>query len=266
MKWRSQLLLAFATVSASSALAQPERGDAGVETLDVEYEEFEGCPQRADFVREVMMRTPRARLSEPGEASRTVIVVLRRAGAATRGNLVLREASGAETTREVEAGSCEEAVSALALVTALAIDPHASTAPASELVEAAEGVGSVSGRVPPLPAAMQPAAEREAIREQPPATADRVPRDAGVERTKSSGVPLLGARIGAEIMSPILPPPSLSWGGGLLAEWTFGGAVAPMLALLVLRGEADAVAELGVARFTSSRDSSFAHCAGTVVP
>jgi hypothetical protein len=99
--------------------------------------EVRGPPSCADDARlssEVRARTERAREVVPGETPDLTLRVRIDAPASTgravvKGELVLTDSHGVESSRQLTGESCEAVVSGLALVAALAIDPHASTAP-----------------------------------------------------------------------------------------------------------------------------------------
>jgi hypothetical protein len=76
------------------------------------------------------LRTPRVRLGED-RRRRAIEVDVDIADERTHatGHLVLREADGSRAVRKVDGADCAEVTSALALVAALALDPHASTRP-----------------------------------------------------------------------------------------------------------------------------------------
>ncbi|MFT3771353.1 MAG: hypothetical protein QM820_38550 [Minicystis sp.] len=102
--------------------------EARAETpIRVDYEAHAGCPGREVLIEEITWRTSLARAAAPGEDALEVRARITKRGALLRGHLTLGK--GRETiTREIEGPRCDEVVSALALVTALAIDPRASTA------------------------------------------------------------------------------------------------------------------------------------------
>jgi hypothetical protein len=95
--------------------------------LRLHYEAPGGCPGAALFLEEIQWRTDLARVVGPAEAALDVRARIVRRGPVTRGHLVVGEGKDA-IVREVEGARCDEVVSALALITALAVDPHASTA------------------------------------------------------------------------------------------------------------------------------------------
>lgn len=110
--------------------------------MALRYEGPERCPRREAFVAQVEARTNRARWVEAAPGVRRFGVELSADDGVARGVLTLRDAAGTEARREIDGQSCEEVVAALALITALAIDPSARTAP----IPAAPG--PVPGPVP----------------------------------------------------------------------------------------------------------------------
>jgi hypothetical protein len=99
------------------------------ESVHLEYDASSGCPDRSAFIAEVTARTSRARFVDETHDVRTFQATIRTQGERTVGSLLSNSGqSGAE--RKVSGKTCAEVVSALALITALAIDPSASTRPA----------------------------------------------------------------------------------------------------------------------------------------
>ncbi len=92
--------------------------------VQIEYEPRAGCPSADSFVRELLARAPRARLALPGEHARTLVARVRPApGRGLEGSLVVREPAAPTTERVVRAESCDEVVTALAVIAAVVIDP-----------------------------------------------------------------------------------------------------------------------------------------------
>lgn len=87
-----------------------------------------GCTDTALFTAEVSARTARARSAQPGEAARAFTVTITASAGKAHGTLVIDDPHGPGAARAVGGRTCAEVASALALVTALAIDPRASTA------------------------------------------------------------------------------------------------------------------------------------------
>src|SRR5690349_14735342 len=88
------------------------------------------CPDREAFLHEIFARTQRPRLAPDGEdgpaiAIRVAIDV--KSESSSTGRLEMREPDGTNETREVSGQTCTEVAKALALVTALVLDPDART-------------------------------------------------------------------------------------------------------------------------------------------
>jgi hypothetical protein len=144
------LSLALATLLA----AAPARAS---EAVRFEYEAPSECPNQAAFVERVRERLPDARLAADGELARTFVVTITvdESGATAQVDFV--DADGSTAFRKVRGGTCEEVVSGIALVTALAIDARAT---------AAQGTAAATPSVassPPVVAA--PAEQRPKVAE-----------------------------------------------------------------------------------------------------
>lgn len=93
-------------------------------TVQLEYEGPALCPDGAAFTREVLARAPRARVAAPAERARTLLARVKPGGGhGYDGVLVVRDTGGATTERAVHAPSCDELVTALAVIAAMVIDP-----------------------------------------------------------------------------------------------------------------------------------------------
>ena len=115
-------------------LGQPASADE--ERVHLRYAASGGCGGEAAFLAEVAARTAKARWVEPGEGVRVFEIAVRSGPPEARGerasaigDLTIRDPAGGTYQRQLRGRSCDEVVDALALVTALAIDPHASIAP-----------------------------------------------------------------------------------------------------------------------------------------
>lgn len=98
------------------------------ETVALEFETVEGCPERGALVSEVRARTDRADIVEDATAARTFRIRIRRTGKEYVGELstVFPERTA---PRSIGAGDCSEVTSAMAITFALALDPHARFGP-----------------------------------------------------------------------------------------------------------------------------------------
>jgi hypothetical protein len=120
-------LLVAALASIASVLIGSE-ASAQIRPVRIRYEAHEGCPSAAAFMEEIASRTSRMREAKEGDEALTVRVQISRAQGLSRGRITLGEASDLRD-REVDGPTCDEVVQALALITALKIDPQASLAP-----------------------------------------------------------------------------------------------------------------------------------------
>src|SRR5438045_2809080 len=96
--------------------------------LQLSYSAPGDCPSAAGFFAQVAARTALARTAAPGERTRELVIVIAHVAGGSMGTLQLTAADGASSTRSVSAAQCEQVVTALALMTALAVDPNASVA------------------------------------------------------------------------------------------------------------------------------------------
>ncbi len=100
---------------------------AQVETIRLTYQSEAGCPEKSRFVDDVSARTDRANLAAGDAPARGFeVVVSRIEGGKILGVLRITDLEGSVSEREVMSATCQDVVSALALMTALAIDPRAS--------------------------------------------------------------------------------------------------------------------------------------------
>ena len=109
-------------LAASVARAQDEV------PLRLRYDAPSECPGANAFLAQVVARTALARPAAADAAATELSVTIRRVAGGHAGTLELRAGETETATREVSAAQCDQVVTALALITALAIDPNASTA------------------------------------------------------------------------------------------------------------------------------------------
>ncbi len=102
-----------------------------VEPIHVEYTRIGPCPGDAAFLAGLLSRTAKFRIARPDEAALTLRVIVEAHERGARGRLAIVEVGSSVVTslRSVEAKTCGDVVSALALASALAIDPGALAAP-----------------------------------------------------------------------------------------------------------------------------------------
>ncbi len=142
-------LACFVVVSTAVVAVAQAQDDS--EAVRFRYQAPEPCPSIDAFETAVMHRTRRARAALPQESAREFEVALAQRNARWQGRLTIREQSGATSERTVEGDSCQEVMDAVALVTALAIDPRARTVPAPELVASASAAPPSPGSSATVP-------------------------------------------------------------------------------------------------------------------
>jgi hypothetical protein len=199
------------------------RARADVEGIRLSYSAYAGCQDESRFLQGVTARTERIRRAAEGEPSRAFAVAVTREPSTVRGVLLITGLDGTVSRREVTGDSCEEVTSALALITALAVDPLAATAPVPPPAApgpSSSGAAGDAGPASPLPDASRP----------PSATIDRVAPTAQPPRSRQEphAAPSPEA---APARAPSGPAPRTRWaiGGegqsvaGLVPGWGLGG-------------------------------------------
>ncbi|HWP05231.1 MAG TPA: hypothetical protein VNN72_05790 [Polyangiaceae bacterium] len=115
-------LVALVGLLEGTLSAEPKVGVA------LDYQVHAGCPNADELLAEIMARTPRAKAAVAGEDALSLRVRIDEVPGGSRGELVIGRASdGSTSRRELAAADCRQVVSALALMTALVIDPDAAT-------------------------------------------------------------------------------------------------------------------------------------------
>jgi len=97
--------------------------DEPAEPVRLTYQAPAGCPDEAAFVARLLARTRRVRPAWPGEHARTFAVVVN-AGSPASGQVTIRGDVGSDKTRSLQGDTCSDVADGMALVVALAIDPH----------------------------------------------------------------------------------------------------------------------------------------------
>jgi hypothetical protein len=206
--------------------------------------ESPACGTAEGFRTQVLARTTRATFVER-DPRRTFRVTIRVAPAKADkvvGKLVVTDGHGGTTERSLGAAPCDELVEALALVTAIAIDPAASTKPLAELGPAVLAYpADEPGPIVKLPWDPAPAAPRDA---PPPPAA----------RARWRAVALAHAGL---VAGP-LPSTAAHFGGGLGVVREAGLFSQELRATVAGTTTADATASGATAGFSSVRvDLSF---------
>ncbi len=103
--------------------AVPARAQAPVEeAIRFQYAAPAECPAEATFTARVRERTARGRLAEPDELARTFNVSIVVTGGGFTGTVDFLDDAGSSVSRRIHGEQCDEVVSSLALITALALD------------------------------------------------------------------------------------------------------------------------------------------------
>lgn len=176
---------------------------AGDGSFSVDYAAAGACPDRGQFISQVRMRTAKAVIQQDG-AARQVIVRIGEANGSFDGELTIRQRTGQEEQRRVPGSTCEEVVRAMALITALSIDPLALTDPIEDIPAPAPSPPPVSEVEPERPTVEPP---RPLVRATP------------AEPWR------LGVVVGAETMLGAAPNPL--WGGALGLQLSKGRSPGP---------------------------------------
>jgi hypothetical protein len=108
-----------------TAAGFPTRASAEPEHIRIQFSAPPRCPDGTAFMRALRRRTGRFQLFSGTEQTRVFVVTITRTDASVSGRLEI-QGPGTETSlRNVSGSSCDEVMAALALMTALAIDPSA---------------------------------------------------------------------------------------------------------------------------------------------
>lgn len=167
----------LAVASWALALVDSRPASAAEEHIDIEYSAAGQCPTAQEFITQVLERTDSAELAAAGERVRTFVVEISRKGSEVRGSLVIREPDGTSSqARSLSGSHCSEVAMALALATALAIDPYASFAPRRD-----ERRASVEGDQDEAPPLVPPVPSDDAASFEPTEPWESYPHEAAVD-------------------------------------------------------------------------------------
>ena len=232
-------IAAAAVVVAPLLLFGPAAAQTNEEPVFLEYHAPAACENDAQFFARARSRAPRMRLARPDERARRFVVDIEQRGGRTSGRLTVRNPEGRQTVREIEARDCSEAVDALALIVALAVNPRAAEVPPAATSPRAADTPPSAVNPPPAdapraaptaapnaePSAPAPAAQPNAPSvspRPPPATSDSSdaqPESAAAATSADAALwafraglsawgigaiapePLLGARASGEVLS-----------------------------------------------------------------
>ncbi|MEP7050259.1 MAG: hypothetical protein ABJB12_07905 [Pseudomonadota bacterium] len=200
---REQRFVCHVALSAALACWAPA-AHAEQETIALEYQVHAGCLDKQQFVARVQALTNKTQVASEGAVTRRKfsVRVLRSSGAEV-GRLTVED-RGTKTTRQVSGANCDEVLAALALATAIAVDPDALGGAPSEPPAA-------SSTPPALVTPLAPAASPSAL----------VPRASGAATHKPARrEPQLSVATGARLGGALAPFPKLEAAAELgLRRW-----------------------------------------------
>jgi hypothetical protein len=242
-------------VAASAAVSA---GTARAEALRIAYEAPAECPGNEAFAAAVRAQTKSAVLTTEGEGERTISVRIVRLEKELLGRLAIeepgREASGV-SVREVTAATCDEVVSALALMTALAIDAHPKDRPSGPPAPGHTAGSPAGGDAPRRSPSAPPTLKKQAQKRARPSAS-----------TPDTGAPEIAARhttrprweLGAHAGAFGAVAPNLAWGAVSFLDrsvWdTTGAAWSIRLGLALAESPSVGLAEgTAVFRWTVAR-------------
>src|SRR5512136_1399882 len=125
--WRKSETIGRVALVGTALLGLDRVAIAEPESVRIDYAAPTGCPDATAFMHSLRERTTRFREAAPDEQARGFLVRVKAVGSAFSGRLEIRSPDGPTAVRNVEAAVCDEVSSALALITALTIDPNALT-------------------------------------------------------------------------------------------------------------------------------------------
>lgn len=212
--WLAQLALAALCFAKSAAAVPPGQ------PFRLEYWAHGQCPDAVEFARQIQTRAPLLRPAEGDEPALGFYAELDARGGSATGRLTARSPDGREVKREVRGATCDDVVTALALIAALAADPDQPVeAPRTHVTRAARrgptrSLDSPPGDEPPP----------EELSE--PIVPELIPRWT------------FGVGGGVEFDSSIAPSPGSGLGVAFDAEGPGGSALRPLFSLSANRASA----------------------------
>jgi len=257
-------LTLFTVIFASGAQARSDQ-----EGAYLEYSASAGCPTRAKFEDQVLQRTALAQFTDIRGTGRFFSVYVGVNEGLAVGRVTSGRGDDVGSAREVSSRSCEDVVSAVALIVALAIDPHASMAPklsataefppesATELDEMTPGVQSpktADSAVKPHPTAKRAGKTKSENSTTLPLYADDFGEEEA-DRAKPGAVAFsVGARASGSIWVGSTSVPMAAVAASLEAESLKATGVSPAVRLSAERSVSSTVhpSEGGGAQFTIS--------------
>lgn len=224
--------LALGAVLFGMAAPSLLRAEEPVEPITLAFEGSAGCPDALSFDAQVRARTSRFRTVSVGETGRGFRARVSPREGQFVGSLRIEEPGVSPAERTLTGATCADVVAALALVTALAIDPQAKTSviaavevPTPVPTPPAEALPSAVPPPPPAPSAPPPAVTTTPPLAPPPPAP---PEPEG---------PLLWLELGSSLALGVTPAPLFTPSITLEGRFDEGSWLAPRLRLGLLRGE-----------------------------
>gem|GEM_PF-1705252 len=183
-----------------TATGFPLRAEADPEHVRVQFSAPRGCPDATAFLRALRQRTGRFRLGGGTERTRLFVATITQTKSSVDGRLEIRGPGSEVSTRSVPGKTCNEVMSALALMTALAIDPNAVAPPGPSLIASAPS--------PPPNLSVKPPSSKP-LSPPPPAQPD-------ADEARSVALPAPQSGLVGLARTPPSAPVSASW------KWSVG--------------------------------------------
>jgi hypothetical protein len=226
---RSRRALGLFATALAATLSSPLFADDPVEPITLSFEGSAGCPDAASFDAQVRARTARFRPISAGETGRAFHARVATGDGQFVGKLVIEEPGVSPAERTLSGATCADVVAALALVTALAIDPQAKTS--------AIAVTEVPVEPPPPAPTEAPSAAPSAPPAPPPSASAPRPSAPSLRPAPEPERPLLWLELGSSLALGVTPAPLLT--PSLTVEGRFDERswLAPRLRFGLLRGQ-----------------------------
>ena len=253
MAMRACGLTAIGLLAAGASVPLLARaGDESQAAVALEFASLPGCPDAAEFERRIESRTGHLRHPVAGEPLRIVRAEITPTGGTVIARLELLEPDGRRSIRTLRATDCERATEALALVTAIAIDPGGAARRNDAAPSSTPGPTDAAAPTRSPPAMAAPTASSP--------TSCSAPATAGPTASSPTTRPA-PATAGPTVSSPTTRPAPVTAGPAVSppttrpAPVTAGPAVSPpttrpapdKAVAWSLEGDADAVGMLGMA-------------------
>jgi hypothetical protein len=205
---------AFGRMGATGLLLQIAMGFSAQasesEHIRIQFSAPDKCPDQDAFERALRRRTAKFQIATDRELARQFAVTITFAGSTPMGRLAVHGPGAEPSERTVSGKSCEEVVAALALMTALAIDPgHVPTATRPTAI--VSSTPSSNEARTPSPVRATAGITQETPIEAPAPTAEANPE----ESARSARVPI------EAVSAEVAPREPWTWSVGMHGQATF---------------------------------------------